>query len=372
MSANIHMNSHAKLRVLLIELEFTTWRTARHWSYASQLGIEEGLRANGVEYFTITTPWLSQAQKICIGKHFDQVWIEIVHYDYNKAFLEWVAGLAPVRIGLMAESLEYYPEEYAVFPILKERRNKVEGRFKYITHVVAGDEKDVDNINRRGQVPAFWWPQAVPERFICKQATMGLNRYAVFSGALYGERSSWIECPDLKGLLVHLPSSEHASVYPVLFDKLHGAIRRFLRSGLPGQNSVLPVYLYFLRCIRRRCFALWLEEMRTGCAVVNLPHYVKSYPGRVVEAMAGGQPVISWEISNRPRTKALFEDGVEILLYSNPTELAAQIQRVLSNPDFGQRIAENARRKLMCFHTIEKRVQQILNWVEAGELPTYV
>ncbi len=83
--------------------------------------------------------------------------------------------------------------------------------------------------------------------------------------------------------------------------------------------------------------------------------------------------MISWEIPGRPRNKALFEDDEQILLYSknDPSQLAAHIRRILAEPDFAQRIAENARRKLLSFHTMEKRVQQILDWVETGRVPTY-
>ncbi len=81
--------------------------------------------------------------------------------------------------------------------------------------------------------------------------------------------------------------------------------------------------------------------------------------------------MIPWEASDRPMNRAQFEDGEEILLHSNSTQLATQMQRVLSNPDLEQRIVENARCKLERFHTTEKRVKQILTWVETGEMPTY-
>ena len=87
--------------------------------------------------------------------------------------------------------------------------------------------------------------------------------------------------------------------------------------------------------------------------------------------MASGRPVISWEIPNRPQNTALFEDEHEILLYSTPEQLANQIERILSEPAFGEQIAQNARRKVMHLHTTEKRVQQILHWVETDEAQDY-
>jgi len=361
--------------VLLIHLEFPTWYQARHWSYASQLGIEEGFHANGVEYLTITTPWLCRAREICAGKYFDQVWLEIVHTHLDEVFLEWVSGLAPVRIGLMAESLTYDPREYTHWSDLKERQHKVENRLKYVTHVLAIDEKDANEINTRRLARAMWWPQAVPERFISEQAMIAAKNYAVFSGSVYGERQSWLEHPDLEGLIVRQAPFDSTTIYPTLFDTLHDKVSRLLNGRLSGQSGIiLRAYLFSLRRIRRQCFALWLRQLRTGCAVVNLPHFLKAYSGRVIEGMAAGRPVISWDIPDRPQNKALFEDGSEILLYpkNNPGRLADHIRRILSDPELGQRIALNARRKLRRFHTIEKRVQQILNWVETGDEPTCV
>lgn len=367
------MHSYNGLRVLLVEQEFPQWRRARNWSYTSQLAIEEGFRAHGVEFFTITTPWLRRARTICQGRKFDQVWVELVHSPLDDNCLKWIAGLAPVRVGLAAESLEYTAEECAVFPILAARRYEVEGRLKYLTHVLLGDEKDAERIGAQGSVRAMWWPQAIPARFISEDTATRISKNAMFSGALYGERASWLEMPELKEALIHQPSPEQGTLFPSWFDGLHIATSCYLKSRLPGAGLTLPVYLSFLRRLRRRCFVRWLDSMRSCCAVVNLPSFFKSYPGRVVEAMAAGQPVISWEIPDRPRTKALFRDGEEILFYpqNDPAKLAAHVNRLVAEPELGRRIAANARRKLKRFHTMETRVQQILDWVTTGETPTY-
>ena len=75
----------------------------------------------------------------------------------------------------------------------------------------------------------------------------------------------------------------------------------------------------------------------------------------------------------RPQNRALFEDGQEILLYKKgePEMLEAHIIRLRSDPEFGQLIASNARKKVWCYHTVEKRAQQILNWIHNGVDPIY-
>jgi GT2 family glycosyltransferase/2-polyprenyl-3-methyl-5-hydroxy-6-metoxy-1,4-benzoquinol methylase/tetratricopeptide (TPR) repeat protein len=382
MPTKVQIAGRAKPRVLLIALEFPTWQQARHWSYAAQLGIEEGLRANEVEYLTIpaiwgqacsSPSWRRHVREICAGKRFDQVWVELVHSDLDETFLEWLTSLAPLRLGLLPESLEYGPEESTLYPHLAGRKALVERRLQYMTHALTIDEKDAEDITRCGLAAAMWWPASVPERFIHESAVPVSNRYAVFGGALYGERAAWLSQAVLQGLLRRLAPPEDDTPYPKLFDELNLAASVHLQQQLPVDQGLLSAYLASLRQIRQGVFARWLRALQTGGAVVNLPHYVKSYAGRVVEGMAAGRPVISWEIPDRPRNKALFADGKELLLYpkDDPSILATHIDRLLQDPDFANQIVANARRKLRRFHTVEKRVQQILEWLQTGLAPSY-
>ncbi len=367
------LNSRIPLRVLFITLEFPRWSIARPWSYTGQLGLEEGFRANGVDFLTITTQWLPRAQEICAGKRFDQVWVEIVHNDFDGRFWEWLTTLAPVRIGMLFESLQYTAQELDAQPILRGRRARVEERFKYLTHAVAIDEEDVANINRSGLARALWWPGTVPERFIVEHVAPVSGNYAVFSGSVYGSRASWIQHPCLQGLLVHQSASDQRTVYSVFFDALQRAAHIFVRLLLPGVNLAVPSYLAALRYIRRYNFGLYLRSLRTCGAIVNLPSFVKAYPSRIPEGMAVGRPVISNEISDRPRNKSLFQDGQDILLYSasEPEQLAEQIRQVLADPHFANRIAANALCKLKHLHTTEVRINQVLEWIESGNEPNY-
>ena len=160
---------------------------------------------------------------------------------------------------------------------------------------------------------------------------------------------------------------------PFLFIALHLPLLAPLHFLVPVRHANLCTYLVRLRYVRERCFANWLKALQTGRAIVNLPHLVKTYAGRVVEGMAAGRPVLSWEIPERPRNKALFEDGKEILLFpnNNPHYLADQLERILRDHDLSQRLVANARKKLRRFHTAEIRVRQILDWVTGGRVPQY-
>src|SRR2546427_4149394 len=364
---------YSKLKVLLLLAEFPFWRAARHLSYSAQLGIEDGLRGNGVNCFTVTSLWLPQALPLFTKHKFDQVWFVGRLDRFDEVSLERIAAIAPVRLAMLADSLQYTDEEYLVSPSLKTRKQIIEKRLHWMTHILACDERDVEAINSRGRTPALWWPQAVPERFISDNVQPPSLDIGVFYGASYGVRREWLHRSDLQPLLKHPRSPETGTIYPVLFSALHVPIvlRRFLRS--PIQEGQIDVYLLRLRQIRVHCFENWLKALRSGAAVVNLPHLVKTYAGRVVEGMASGRPVISWEIPERPRNKALFEDGQEILLFrhGDPNQLTGQLERVLHDRDLTQRIVVNARQKLRRFHTSEIRVRQILDWITGSRTPQY-
>ena len=105
-----------KLRVLLVQIELPGWRQARQWSYDMQLGFEEGLSANNVDFLTLTSTWFSHAREICAGRKFDQVWInDVAHLgcceDVTEQGVEWLANLAPICFGIITETTRYSAEE---------------------------------------------------------------------------------------------------------------------------------------------------------------------------------------------------------------------------------------------------------------------
>ncbi|TKB65719.1 MAG: glycosyltransferase [Nitrospira sp.] len=368
-----------KPRVLLLQLEFSTWKQAKAWSYLGNFAVEDGLRANGCECVTIpalcdipdTSPssWLHHAKNLLAGQRFDQVWLWLVHNRYSDAFLEWVDTLAPVRVGLIMESLEYSEEDCRRWPHLRERAEFVERQVRHMTHVLAADEHDAEVLNRSGLVQAVFWPSAVPTRFITSTIECPSHREAAFYGELYGERKSWLALPGLTDLLVHPPSAEAATDYPRLFDTLHQQMQERLGSGWRPDFSALVEYVGVWRRLREAIFANWLTSLKTWSAIVNLPSLFQSYAGRVVEAMAAGRPAISWEIPNRPRTHQLFKDGREILLYpkDRPAGLREHVERISRDATYARDIATAARAALLRSHTAEARARQWLDWIMTGQ-----
>ena len=106
--------------------------------------------------------WLYHAPRLLDGEHFDQVWVWMTHTAYDPVFLEWVKGVAPVRVGVVMESMDYTPAEYALAPHLLARRDFVETQLRVMTHVLAMDEVDAAGFERRLDLPAMWLPTATP------------------------------------------------------------------------------------------------------------------------------------------------------------------------------------------------------------------
>jgi hypothetical protein len=373
------MSSYKKLRVLHLQVEFPTWQTARPWSYCVGLGLDEGLAASEVQVLTIPSPWISRAPQIIGPRRFDQVWVEAVHQPYlDQGGWDWLASLAPVRIGLVGESLSYGPEEAElwpeVYPNLAGRRDLVRSRLAHLTHALTVDERDVEELNANGPVPAMWWPQAVPARVIQPAPPPLPGARSLFAGTLYGKRKAFLEHPSLRGLLGRLASPEDEGLYPGLFDGLHAALGDYMSRNLLEWRRSFVEYSDIWRRVRRQLFSMFLEGLQNSLAVVNLPHLAKTYAGRVVEAMAAGRPVVSWEVPNRPRNRELFEEGTEILLFdqNDPDQLAEHLRRIQRDSGYGERIAENARQKISRLHTLEHRVAQILDWTTTGREPSFV
>lgn len=361
-------------QILIIQFECSSWDKGASYPYCLNFAFEESLRSIGAEVFLFKTPWLGQLPKLLAGKTFDQVWLnDLSHFADVDLDLSFIQNIAPVRVGFITESVEYSPQDYATFPWLSFRRSRLDKQFRFLTHLLAVDESDVVSLQACLGLPTMWIPCSIPERWICHQVPPPQQHKAFFSGSLYGERESWLQNHRLSRLLERNQSVNADRVCSFFFDRLPGH-----KFGLPvgspifAANIVYPVYLSVLRRIRALAFLKWQKNvLQQGIAVVNLPHLVKGYSSRVIEGIASGRPVISWKIPDRPLNTALFEDEKEVLLYSTPEELANHIERILLEPDFARKIAENATCKVKQWHTTEARMKQILNWLNNGETPTY-
>ncbi len=370
-------------RALLIQLDFQTWATARPWTYSAAFGVQEGLRANDVECVTVpaiaehacSTPasWVYHAKKALAGQHFDQVWLWLIHTPLDQATLEWVAQLAPVRVGVLMESLHYDVEDYAWAPQLKHRAAQLAAQLPYLTHVLAPDEQDAAELKARGFANVLWWPPMVPERFIVPPAGAPTQAQAVFHGTPYGRRQHWVSEPALTGRLHCAKGTQPPTRNQQLFDQLQQVAAQYLAEGHAVTDEAIREYAQSLQQIRLAEFSEWMGQLGQWPAVVNLPSLAKFYGGRVMEAMAAGRPVISWDIPGHPKNRGLFEPEQDLLLFppDDPQALAGQIDRILHDRIFAASLAQRAQGKIKRYHTAERRLQGTLEWIHTGQTPDY-
>ncbi len=386
--------NHPK-KILMISFECPLWKDARAWSYNGFYAFRDALHAHDIE--TLTLPAIAgvpsshkaslllRAAEITRDLSFDQVWVWITHNDYDPQFLSWLEGVAPVRVGVIMESMEHTEGEEQQFSNLAGRREKVVSHLKYCTHALTFDEEDAVSLPKELPIKALWCPPVVNWRDICESINLPEPKAAEFLGTPYNEeRREILAHPNLKGILEHTLPPEENSTLPIEFDKFHesslATLYQCCRTNSSGQliidfaceSGYAIDFFGQIHRVRRHLNDIWQKGLRKSYTQVNLPSIFKSYAGRVVESMAAGRPVISWK-PPRTRSQALFTPGEEILWFDRdqPEQLAEQIRWLQANPQEAKRIAENARQKILKYHTAEVRVQQVLNWIESGTEANY-
>lgn len=368
--------------ILLIQLEFPNWAQARAWTYPACFGVAEGLRANGAICTTIplmanasfsTETWLAHAKQAVAGRQFDQVWVWLVHSPLDPNVLEWITGLAPIRVGIVMESLVYEEEDYAWAGHLRTRQGLVDKQLLAFTHALLPDERDVNSLASRMPIQALWWPTMVPARFITSPGHLPLHRRGVFHGQPYGPRRQWVTHEALRDHMSFVGPASPQTRPQQQFDQLQTTMSERLSREKPITRGQLSEYVNTLQLVREAEFTQWMAQLPQWAAIVNLPSLAKFFGGRVYEGMAAGRPVLSYAIPLHPLNNALFIEGKEILYFSpeNPESLRELLSRVVRDDAFASMIAHNARRKLLTYHTSEHRLAQTLEWIETAQLPDY-
>jgi hypothetical protein len=369
-------------RILVLAAEFLTWPRARPWSYTACWATVQALRAQGNDCLilpvfpelslTARESWISRAREILKDQRFDQIWIWLVHSRLDDAFLSEISSVAPVRAGIAMESLRYTEEDLKVFPFLRTRHSYVVNQFKHLTHVLLYDEADVEEVNAAANGPeAMWWPAAVPRQFVTRQIQAAEKPVGAFYGTLYGERSTWLQKALEEQLVMQPQSPEDNSPRPHKFEYLNSKVGEMLANTQPDLNQLLTFHVESLEKLRREMFDGWLESLKGWRMVLNLPSLVKAYPGRIVESMAAGVPVVSWRVPSRPRNLRLFKPGAEILLYENQTEMLEHLRLLKADADLARQIAANALEKVLRYHTSEGRVGQAMEFIEEQKLADF-
>lgn len=372
------------MKILYVQHDMLVWASARQWSYTTHMAYVEGLRAAGHEVLVLFTSCWAWSRKLVGDHRFDQVWInDVTHVLGQRPAWEappplveedfaWLATLAPVRVGIVMETLHYDRADYAEVPELGRRVPLMQRAvLPYVTHFGVVDENDVRHIENMG-AQAMWTPCHVPRRFFRRSAP-NTARPAVFIGSAYQRRAKYLHHERLKsGLLEFRGSAEHATELPKMFDQLNNPVRQAMLEQ-PCRQADMERFVDTVQQVRAKLFDLFLDGLSDSLATVNLTSFVKTYAGRVVESMAIGQPVVSWRIPSHPQTARMFREDEHILFFENddPDSLADTLRRLKREVGLAERIGERCLANAKNHHTSEHRVAQILEWTRTGIAPRF-
>jgi glycosyltransferase involved in cell wall biosynthesis len=354
------------VRVLFVQQEWPReFRRSTQWSYISSLGYIEALEACGAEVTLLTTPWIAQAPALLAGLEFDQVWlIDLVHLEAPDSFFHWIREICPRRIGVLGESLRYSEEEIRDAPSLAGREQLVRSRCAHVTHLLFLDEDDARRFLAEG-FPSLWLPAGmlsslvIPEDEVRPQGSVG------FIGDIYPKRARLFQDPRLQGRLVQVLPNDRTPEMESRYLELASFPERALDAP-QGRAELHRAYSQGLMQLRREIYGRYLAAFQGMGATLNPPSFVKSYPGRVCEAIARGVPVITCRIPNRPGNDRLFAFDREILAFEDGDvdALCRAIDRVTSDEDAARQLALRARARLLADHTLEARCALALRFIE--------
>lgn len=368
-----------RINVLLITTEADEWQPDHAGRYLAGMGLEEGLAANGQTFQTVVAlrdqapgnsgSWLSHLKTICTGKQFDQVWVEVANTQLDDSILAFIGALAPVRLAMIGEFLQFGEPIFRIDPGIKTRQRQVDKRLRAMTHVLASDERDVLWLNQNKKLKALWWVPAIPKRLM--QAT---NQPAHGSRAIAsGIDEKWSQLPELAGLLQpYQPAADMAQIAE-LFDQTNGQVLDAMHSSRSFSDSLFELHSDTLRQLHRVGIESRLAALAQGPTVVVPPVFGQAYLGSILEGMTAGRAVIAAELADHPAIRSLFQDGKEILYFApdQTEQLAERLRQLSADPDLASHIAANARDTILLHHTSEHRVAQVMAWIANGTLPVY-
>ncbi|HRK37697.1 MAG TPA: glycosyltransferase [Burkholderiaceae bacterium] len=375
--------------ILFVLLEFDNWQRGRGWSYTGSYAFIDGFQKNGHRCFLLPAifgrapdandSFIKHAPRLFAGQHFDEAWVWSNHACYNEDFWSWLKDVAPVRISVSLESLNYSPFEHEVLPFLQEWVDSGYASLPHCTHALVPDEKDVPVIVDRFGIPTAQNIFMMPEELVLDEPAPDHN-VASFIGSTYFTgsgydlpkaallpRNLYLADRRLEGLMdrPHFRLPERNSNTLARFEDIHKAITEHMQDGKLNRAG-FDAYVSELIELRRSLFTLLLEGYRLGMANINLPTLVKSYSGRVLETMAACVPSVSWRIPERPQCAEWFKEDEELVLFDSVEELTQKLTRLRNEPQWREHLVKNGRHAVLERYSSRIRCRRYSDWLDHG------
>jgi ADP-heptose:LPS heptosyltransferase/tetratricopeptide (TPR) repeat protein len=199
------------------------------------------------------------------------------------------------------------------------------------THFAHTDEVDAPIFTAAGR-PALWWPQAADCRLFSDLVPAAERQPTVFfCGKVW-------------------------NVY-ALRKALLQALRLSPACAVVEKASAGEMVTHY----NRHLFA------------INLPGVLGGFNVRTYEALSCGCVLLQFRPENRPANNALFEHGRHLLYFDHgqPRQLKAWIEDLVRDPVALLPLARQGHEELLAHHTIERRLEQLVDWVFDQKEPAY-
>ncbi len=378
-----------KKNILFVLLEFDNWQRGRGWSYTGSYAFIDGFARNGHRCFVLpaifgrppdgASSFIKHAPSLFAGQKFDEAWVWSNHSSYDENFWGWLKEVAPVRVCVALESLNYTPFEHDILPFLKEWVETGYACLPHCTHAIVPDEIDVATIEERFGIPAAQNIFMVPEELVHNEPAPD-HDVASFIGSTYFTgpdynlpkaallpRNQYLADSRLNGLMdrPHFKLPERNSATLARFESIHKEVSILLQDGKLDRAG-FDTYVAELLLLRSELFRMLLDGYRLGMANINLPTLVKSYSGRVIETMAACVPSVSWRIPDRPQCAQWFKEDEELVLFSSVEELVNKLTRLRHEPAWREHLVRNGRKAVLERYTSRIRCQQYCAWLDHG------
>ena len=111
----------------------------------------------------------------------------------------------------------------------------------------------------------------------------------------------------------------------------------------------------------------YANELSSYKFLLHLPSISLTMTSRTLEILGCGGLAIHYDVIGE-KSKELFRDWEHLVYYNpqNPDDLIEKIEFLLKNPDLAEEIAERGYQLCQEKHTIECRIQQLIEWADSG------
>ena len=211
-------------------------------------------------------------------------------------------------------------------------KQRTDNGLNVFSHYIAADENDV-TLYKKQNKKAIWFPQFADDRFF-----RNIVPFEKRKNVLFFKGKLWTEYIDRKNILDAIVNSGLCEL-----------VEEFLTNGDLAE-----------------CYNKYT-------ATINPPGVFGGFNVRTFETLAAGNVLFQYLPKNRPLNNALFKDAVH-LVYFNKNDIGSLINKInllINEPDAFKEIAENGHREFLQHHTLEKRLNALLSWIDRGEMPSY-